>query len=53
MFDVSKMGNIQNNLRANNNIIANPCVVYSKNFLISNKYLEDEISYEYLNLWKK
>jgi len=35
------------------NVIAHPCVCYSKEFIKSNRYISDEIPREDLNLWKR
>lgn len=43
---------IKNELRSDNNIIAHPCVCYSRNFLLKNKYNSDNIPKEDLILWK-
>jgi glycosyltransferase involved in cell wall biosynthesis len=51
-FKMSKKGSIIDSLRANHNIIAHPCVAYSKNFWDGNKYSENDIPLEDFKLWK-
>lgn len=45
--------NIKNNLNENNNIIAHPCVAYSKKFILNNVYKSSEIPREDILLWKR
>lgn len=43
---------ILNEFNKDNNVIAHPCVCYSRNFILNNRYL-DEIPREDFNLWKR
>lgn len=52
-LDIKKSGDIKKNLDNNNNIIAHPCVSYSKKFWESNRYNIEEIPEEDFKLWKR
>lgn len=52
-IDVSKEGSIIESLEKNHNIIAHPCVAYSKKFWEVNRYKPEEIPAEDLLLWKR
>jgi glycosyltransferase involved in cell wall biosynthesis len=51
-FLMTKKGEIIENLRVGHNVIAHPCVAYSKNFWDNNKYNEEDIPMEDLKLWQ-
>lgn len=50
---VSKEGPISVELKKNNNVIAHPCVAFSKKFWDINRYIPEEIPEEDLMLWKR
>jgi|694.fasta_scaffold06392_6 hypothetical protein len=50
---VSNEGSIEDALEKNNNVIAHPCVAFSKKFWGSNRYNPEEIPEEDLLLWKR
>jgi len=50
---IKSFGDIRENLMKNHNVIAHPCVSYSKRFWESNRYKIEEIPEEDLNLWKR
>lgn len=52
-IDVSKEGSIIESLEKNHNVIAHPCVAYSKKFWEGNRYKPEEIPAEDLFLWKR
>lgn len=45
--------NIEIELAENNNIVAHPCVCYSKYFWEKHRYVPDEIPFEDLKLWQR
>jgi hypothetical protein len=51
--EIKKSGDIRENLMRNHNVIAHPCVSYTKKFWESNRYDIGEIPEEDLNLWKR
>lgn len=51
--NILQYGSIKYNLNKDHNIIAHPCVAYSKNFWNSNKYDISQVPKEDLVLWKK
>lgn len=51
--NILQYGSIKYNLDNNHNIIAHPCVAYSKKFWLKNKYDANKIPKEDLLLWKK
>jgi len=50
---VSNEGEITDALKKNHNVIAHPCVAFSKKFWDNNRYNPDEIPEEDLLLWKR
>lgn len=52
-MNICKHGDVSFNLEKNHNVIAHPCVCYSKNFIINNRYDDNLTPTEDLNLWKK
>jgi hypothetical protein len=52
-LNIKKQGDIESNLEKGNNIIAHPCVAYSKKFWESNRYNSSEIPEEDMLLWKR
>jgi hypothetical protein len=50
---IKKHGDIKSNLERKNNIIAHPCVAYSKKFWESNRYNPEEIPEEDMLLWRR
>lgn len=51
--EIKKAGGIKENLMKNHNVIAHPCVAYSKKFWESNSYNPEEIPAEDLLLWRR
>jgi len=51
-FEVSDK-KIEEEFKNNNNIIAHPCVAYSKKFWENNRYTDSEIPEEDFSLWKR
>lgn len=51
--EIKKAGDIKENLMKNHNVIAHPCVAYSKKFWESNSYNPEEIPAEDLLLWRR
>ncbi len=51
--NIKSKTDIKKNLDFGHNVIAHPCVGYSKNFWENNKYVPDEIPREDLLLWKR
>jgi hypothetical protein len=49
--NIKKFGDIKENLDKGHNIIAHPCVAYSKKFWKENKYIPEEIPKEDMLLW--
>lgn len=52
-LNIKSLGDIGSNLERNINIIAHPCVAYSKKFWETNRYIQEEIPKEDLLLWKR
>lgn len=52
-FNFFEMGDIENNLKGGNNIIAHPSVAFSRRFWESNRYNPEEIPMEDFLLWKR
>jgi hypothetical protein len=52
-LNIKSLGDIGSNLERNSNIIAHPCVAYSKKFWETNRYSQEEIPKEDLFLWKR
>lgn len=52
-LNIKKAGDIESNLKKDNNIIAHPCVAYSKKFWESNRYNPEEIPSEDMLLWRR
>jgi glycosyltransferase involved in cell wall biosynthesis len=52
-LDIKKAGDIKTNILNNNNVIAHPCVSYSRNFWENNRYNSEEIPEEDFLLWKR
>jgi len=51
--NIKGFGDIKENLEKGHNIIAHPCVAYSKNFWENNKYSPEEIPREDMLLWTR
>jgi hypothetical protein len=51
--NIRNYGEIRDNLDKNHNVIAHPCVAYSKKFWNSSRYIPEEIPEEDLKLWKR
>jgi hypothetical protein len=51
--EIKKFGDVKSNLERNHNIVAHPCVAYSKKFWESNRYNPEEIPEEDMLLWKR
>jgi len=51
--EIKKFGDVEFNLEKNHNVIAHPCVAYSKKFWESNRYNIEEIPAEDMLLWKR
>jgi hypothetical protein len=49
--NIKKFGDIQENLEREHNVIAHPCVAYSRKFWENNKYIPQEIPREDMFLW--
>lgn len=52
-MEICKHGSISENLQRDHNVIAHPCVAYSKTFWDGNLRYEDLLGYEDLELWKR
>jgi len=52
-MNIRFMGSIYNNLLLGNNIVAHPCVAFTRNFWNNNKYIDSEIPFEDMKLWKR
>lgn len=52
-MNICKYGSIESNLEKNNNVIAHPCVCYSRKFIANNRYDENHVPTEDLKLWKE
>lgn len=51
--NIKSYGDISVNLNIGHNVIAHPCVAYSKKFWENNRYIPEEIPNEDLLLWKR
>ena len=51
--EIKKFGSVEFNLEKYHNVIAHPCVAYSKKFWESNKYNPEEIPAEDMLLWRR
>ncbi len=49
--NIKRFGDIQENLERGHNIVAHPCVAYSRKFWESNRYVPEEIPMEDMFLW--
>lgn len=50
---IKSFGDIAENIERGHNVIAHPCVAYSKNFWGKNRYIAQQIPKEDLLLWKR
>lgn len=46
-------GKIEDHFKKNNNVVAHPCVAYSRKFWENNRYIDSEIPEEDFSLWKR
>ena len=51
--NIKQFGDIKENLEKKHNVIAHPCVAYSRKFWESNKYVPEEIPREDMLLWAR
>jgi hypothetical protein len=51
--NIKQHGEIKENLEKDHNIIAHPCVAYSRKFWGNNRYVPEEIPMEDMLLWKR